>query len=267
MLEKNSKVILGDLLVSTARKLGRLVSVFLPSGTVLPILRGPLAGQKWVAGAAAGNGKGLSSIFNLGEPEQFAFVEDLKFLLRGNVCFDIGANVGLYSLLFSKYSDQVYAFEPLPRNLKFLYEILKLNNARNVKIIPCAVSDKFQLSRFSEGGNCAIGKLSDAGEQLVLAISCDDFVSAYNVAPKLMKIDVEGAEVLVLRGSEMLIREHHPIILLSTHSESLKTECLDLLRDFGYNSIKPLNHGYIEKASEFAIFSDDLDGLFENKSN
>lgn len=124
------------------RQIGRILSNLFPTGTILPILRGPLAGQKWIVGAAAGNGKGLSTLFNTGEPDQFAYVEGLGFSLKSDICFDIGANVGLYSLLFAKYSRQVYAFEPLPRNLKFLYEVLRVNNIENVKIVPCAVSDR-----------------------------------------------------------------------------------------------------------------------------
>jgi hypothetical protein len=144
------------------RKLGRILSKLFPTGTILPIISGPLKGYKWIVGAAAGEGKGLSTIFNLGEPEQFAMAKSLS--PQNGIVFDIGANVGLYSLLFSKYSKQVYAFEPLPRNLKYLYEGIKNNNRSNVIIIPCAVSDRHEFLKFSEGDNCAIGKISEFGE-------------------------------------------------------------------------------------------------------
>lgn len=114
-------------------------------------------------------------------------------------------------------------------------------------------TDKYELTKFAEGDNCALGKLSEPGEQPVLSISCDEFVSAYNLIPKLIKIDVEGAELEVLKGAEALIKKHHQVILLSTHSEVLKRECLDLLKTFGYNHVHPLNDNHLGKASEFAI--------------
>lgn len=63
-------------------------------------------------GAAAGEFKGLSVIANLSEPNQVAHV--LRILNNRSICFDIGANVGFYTLLFAKYAKEVFAFEPLP---------------------------------------------------------------------------------------------------------------------------------------------------------
>lgn len=233
------------------RKLGRILSKLLPTGTILPIISGPLKGYKWIVGAAAGEGKGLSTIFNLGEPEQFAIAKSLSH--QNGTVFDIGANVGLYSLLFSKYSDQVYAFEPLPRNLKYLYEGIKNNNITNISIVPCAVSDSHGLLKFSEGDNCAIGKISEFGQYVVIGISLDQFVDAYKQIPHLIKIDVEGAELNVLKGSSQLLHNYHPTILLSTHSELLKTQCLDYLESLDYQRIIPLNSHSIEEATEFAL--------------
>jgi len=95
----------------------------------LVILRGALKGYKLIMGAPEGSGKGISIIFNLSEPERLKITKDL--ISKNFIYFDIGANIGIYSLLFSRYSKLVYAFEPLPRNLSFLHIMLTLNKVLN----------------------------------------------------------------------------------------------------------------------------------------
>ena len=233
------------------RKLGIIFSKLVPSGMVVPVLTGPLRGAKWITGAAAGEGKGLSVVLNLTEPEQFDMARRLA--PADGICFDIGANVGLYTLLFARYSKYVFAFEPLPRNIRYLSKTLEINGVRNASIVPCAMSDSPGLLSFQEGENCALGRLDIKGTQPVIALSCDDFVSAYEVVPSLLKIDVEGAEMSVLKGAESLLSNHKPVILLSTHGEQLRIGCLEFLKRMEYGQIVPLDSNEINTASEFAI--------------
>jgi len=218
---------------------------------VLPILTGPLRGSRWIAGAAAGEGKGLSVIRNAAEPAQLDMARRLAS--KDGICFDIGANVGLYTLLFARYSKRVFAFEPLPRNISYLHRMLDVNRIGNATVVPCAVSETTALASLREGENPAVGTLDRAGEQPVAALSCDDFVSTYGVAPALLKIDVEGSEAAVLRGAAGLLTEMKPSILLSTHGDTNRAECLELLKQKGYSRITPLNGNSVEQATEFAI--------------
>ena len=172
---------------------------------------------------------------------------------KSKICFDIGANVGVYTLLFSRYSKLVYAFEPLPRNLSFLYRAIKINKIRNVIIVPFAVADKSKLSWFQVGKNYALGRLSTKGNQPVMIISLDDFFKESLVLPDIIKIDVEGAELSVLKGSKNLLSESKPAILLSTHGDKVKNDCIDFLKQFNYKTFKPLDANSIEKATEFLI--------------
>lgn len=233
------------------RRLGRIASMFVPCGVAIPVIRGPLRGMKWIAGSAAGGGKGLSVILNLVEPEQLDIAK--KLVPADGVCFDIGANVGLYTLLFAARCRQTFAFEPLPRNIRYLSKTLHVNKVNNVTIVPCAVSDSKGLSLFHEGVNCAMGKLSNIGKQPVATISCDEFVDIVGLMPDLIKIDVEGAELSVLNGSKNLLSCRKPVILLSTHGESLRDDCLELLRKVGYTQISSLNGFRGGLGSEFAI--------------
>ena len=227
------------------------LSKFIPKYIPLPIIRGPLRGFKWITSAAAGEAKGLSILVNFVEPKQIAIAK--KLMREDFICFDIGANVGLYSLLFSRYAKSVYAFESLLRNVQYLAKTLAYNSVKNVKIIPYAVSNTNKPSFFKEGLDHSRGKLDNNGNIPILTISLDMFVSKTKINPNLIKIDVEGAELCVLKGAKNLLSNEKPIILLSTHGYQTKIDCLRYLKKLNYQEIKILNASSIEKASEFVI--------------
>lgn len=232
------------------RMLGRAFAGLVPAGLPLTVRSGPLAGMKWIAGAAAGKGKGLSVLFNRCEPAQLEFAKSL--LSGGMTCYDIGANVGLYTLLFAKYAKTVYAFEPLPRNLRYLVQAINTNNLTNVQILPCALSDKDGIAMFEQNENCAMGSLAERGDITVLVKSGDLISIQTGSKPHIIKVDVEGAELLVLHGLRETISSNHPIILLSVHSAELRNDCLDFLSSIGYRNCRPLNGPTLDDCTEIA---------------
>jgi FkbM family methyltransferase len=223
----------------------QLLAKLLPEGTAIPVVCGPLAGVRWIAGAAAGGAKGLSVVVNRSEPEQLACaaaeVTDL------DVCFDVGANVGMYTALFARRARTVFAFEPSPRNLAYLHRLVALNGLQRVTIVPLAVAASTGLDAFGCGRNHAEGHLARDGTQPVATVSLDEFVSHYAVVPTLVKIDVEGAEADVLRGARRVLSSHRPRLLLSTHGQAVRDECFRILAECGYSAPRPLNGS----ASEF----------------
>ncbi|MGI8431718.1 MAG: FkbM family methyltransferase [Chthoniobacterales bacterium] len=175
--------------------------------------------------------------------------------------FDVGANVGFYSLLGSKIAGPrgvVVAFEPFPRNLSFLWRHLDLNRARNVTILPMACAERDALERFIAGENHALGRLAgeiaaDSGRApgtRISTITLDSAVARLQLQPDVVKIDVEGAELRVLAGAETLLAQTRPAILLSTHSDALRTACLRLLAEKDY-VVRPLNSAAPDTATEF----------------
>ncbi|MFW9971847.1 MAG: FkbM family methyltransferase [Candidatus Odinarchaeota archaeon] len=224
---------------------------FIPSGLPLIILRGPLKGYKLIIGAPAGSGKGISFLFNLSEPERLKMVKNL--ISKNFVCFDIGASIGFYSLLFSRYSKLVYAFEPLPSNLNLLQKMLRLNKVKNVIIIPSAVADKNGESMFKAASNVAEGKLDASGTQKVSTISLDSFITKKKVMPNLLNIDVEGAELLVLDGAKNFLSKNKPIIVMETHGHLIKEKCFTFLKQIGYASFNPIGSDSIKVANDFII--------------
>lgn len=219
-------------------------------GKILPrrayrVWRGHLRGAKFVLGALEGEGGGSSVYFNLVEPEQTSvFVENLS---EGGVFFDVGANVGYYTVLGSRLVGEkglVVAFEPVPRNLAHLYNHVALNYLENVKIIPSACSDEISLAAFSAGPNNAMGHLTNENNSetetrvknlmLVPTVTLDAVAERLAVLPNVLKIDVEGAELSVLHGAGERVLPAKPKIFLSLHSEKLRTDCLEYLEKFGY---------------------------------
>ncbi len=229
----------------------RYLAKGIPTGLPLPILAGPLQGAFWIVGAAPGPAKGLSTL--IGHSERNQLEEAWALLQEGSVAFDVGAHSGLYTLLFAKRARRVYSFEPLPRNLRFLHRTLELNNISNAVIVPFALAGSTGATSFKEGEHSSEGRLDLAGEIPVFGITCADFAAKYAAWPDLLKIDVEGAELELLKGSQEFFRQRHPLLLLSTHGESIKAECLKLLRELGYRKFKPLDAGSEEHAKEFSI--------------
>ncbi len=209
-----------------------------------PVVRGPLRGARFVLGTLAGEGGGASVYFNMIETKQTAAFTDT--LSKGQVLFDIGANVGYYTILGARLvgpRGKVIAVEPVVRNLAHLYQHIVLNKASNVSIVSAACSDTVSLATFSLGLNYATGYLADNhGERnegkkelfLVPTVTVDAMVQQLEISPDVIKLDVEGAELSVLKGARTTLRETRPRIFLSTHSEALRYTCLEYLKELGY---------------------------------
>ena len=134
----------------------------------------------------------------------------------GLICWDIGASVGYDSLLLAKLTGaSVIAFEPDPGGIEKFQKNMEANGrlAAKVDLVPRFVSST----------------PSDS------AVSIDSYASQPGTTPPdVLKIDVEGAEMDVLRGGQSTIESHHPSIILEVHSLALEEECQRFLRDHGY---------------------------------
>lgn len=203
----------------------------IPQSTILPILQGPMRGMRWRA-QSSNHGCWLGSYE---KEKQDLFVQYVK---RGDVVYDLGANVGFYSLLASKLvgeSGSVIAFEPVPENLRDLRAHLGLNRIQNVTVYENAVSDCEKQVSFALGENAFIGRIADRGELTVSCVALDALRSKdYLPPPTLIKIDIEGAEVEALEGMKETLRIHHPVLFLATHGPALHRQCVRFLEALGY---------------------------------
>ena len=212
-------------------RLLRLPLKLIPKTMVLPILQGRLRGKKWVVGAGE-HGYWLGS-YELNKRLAFE-----KHIRRGDVVYDIGANVGYFSLLAAVLAGpdgQVVAFEPLPRNIHYLHRHIKLNQIKNITVIEAAVSDQEGKACFDLGASSAMGHIAETGEIEVQMVALERLLAEGRVPPPdAIKLDVEGAEYEVLRGAGSLLKEKRPLFSLDTHNRKAHHFTIALLDELGY---------------------------------
>jgi len=234
--------------------LGRLIRFplrLIPKNAAVPILQGRFKGKKWIVGSA-NHGYWLGS---------YEFKKRLLFeriIPPDSVVYDVGGFVGYYTLLASVLvgeQGQVVTFEPLPRNLYYLKEHLRLNGITNVTVVEAAVSDQAGTLSFKEGPSRAMGRLSKDGGLEVQAVRLDDLVERGELPePQFMKVDVEGAEVRVFAGARRLLERCHPTIFLDTHGSDIHAESCRLLTELGYR-LETIDGRHLQESKEiFAIY-------------
>jgi FkbM family methyltransferase len=211
-------------------KIARRTLSLVPGDTVVRILRGTLRGKRWIIGSAIHR-----CWLGFYEYEKQEWIS--REVRPNSVFWDIGANVGFYSLLASKLvvSGKVFAFEPAPRNLLYLREHLTLNRVTNVEVLAIAVSDKNGISSFKTEETGFMGHLSDSGQTIVPTATLDSLVEEGKVLPHdYVKMDIEGAELPALRGAARTFQRFRPVLFLATHSMDIEKECRHLLESWGY---------------------------------
>jgi FkbM family methyltransferase len=235
--------------ISNRSVLGRALRSALrvvPGETRVPVLQGRLRGAWWIVGSAT-HGCWLGS-YEREKHERFA-----SSISPGHVVYDVGANVGFYTLLACRATGphgRVFAFEPLPRNLGYLRKHLSLNRMTNATVVAAAVSDRSGETPFTEGDNPSTGRTSREGPLLVPAIALDAFVYGQeNPPPQVIKMDIEGGELAALKGAERTLREARPLIFLATHGPNVHRACVDLLLESNYR-IESLDTSSVDMGSE-----------------
>lgn len=194
-----------------------------------------------------------------------------RAVLPGDGVFvDVGANAGLHTLAVAAHvaaGGAVVAFEPHPINHCLLVHNLEQNRLRHV------VAENLGLAETAStligtangvGGNWSLASRGDYRFEVHL-VRMDDYLRNHPL-PRLdmMKIDVEGAEVSVLRGARQTIERFHPLIVFEvcpSWLEKMQTSVSELFAELtghGYR-IHPLPHGAISWGRQVTL--DDLAGL------
>lgn len=221
------------------RKLRRGIMGLIPSKLEVSILSGSLSGTRWITGAGY-PGYWLGTF----EKEKQQFIADL--IKPGSVVFDIGAHVGFYTLLAAHKvgeNGKVYAFEPAPNNINYLKKHVALNEFDNVHVIEAAVADSDGTTYFDFRTSSYSGQIADGGDVEVVLRSLDSLIQSGEVEqPDLIKIDVEGAESLVLDGSQSLLANYKPKLLIAIHGSEQLALCEQKLQTLGYDVEKLEEH-------------------------
>ena len=165
-----------------------------------------------------------------------------KHYKEGTDILDIGANIGYNALMFSDYGP-VYAYEPL------FHKIVKLNVENNslknvIEVKPYALSDKAQTvpmyypnsvktTGLRNYGGSSMYKKEWSDESSKTDVECHRLDDVYTGIPSVIKIDVEGHELEVLKGAEHTIRKYKPTILIEIFGFE-KSEVPKFIESLGY---------------------------------
>jgi FkbM family methyltransferase len=188
--------------------------------------------------------------------------------LRGGVAdkviWDIGAHFGFHSLGFAKLgAAEVVAFEPNSANASMLTANLQRNVdlSPRIKTLPLALSDVDGESSFMQTADVAAGSSGSYLVDAQVPLGPESYVKFHEVAvktaridtllteptsfktPHALKIDVEGAEVLVLKGATRLLTRFHPMLFIEVHHICAMCELRGLLDQLAYTvKILDLEH-------------------------
>lgn len=180
------------------------------------------------------------SINNTWEPFTSKIIKE--YIKKGDTVLDIGANIGYFTLIFSKLvgpSGNIYAFEPEPTNFSLLKNNLIINNITNVTLEQKAVSDQTKKTKlFLNKYNMGAHSLQDFSMQKsfveVESIKLDDYTKIENSKVDFIKLDIEGAECNAIQGMNALLNKNENLTILTEFSPSL-------LKGFGRDPIGFLN--------------------------
>jgi FkbM family methyltransferase len=191
------------------------------------VLGGRLAGARINLGGSA-----LSYLAGTAEADVQRTLAEL--IEPGQVVYDVGANIGFFTILCARLvgpQGKVYAFEPMPANAATLRHNIVINGLHNVTIVEQALSSssgtaELFISPWSafhslnvEGAVKRDNRGRDAAPPItVQTVTLDEFVREHGAeAPDLVKIDVEGAELLALEGMRDTLGSAAPLLLCELH--------------------------------------------------
>lgn len=175
---------------------------------------------------------GLGSDVSRFEQQEQRLVRTLLASNGTKVLWDIGANIGVWSLFLTSISGadaKITCFEPDPDNLRFLHLNRDKNDIKNWQIRPVAVSNRTGQAKFFSDPVCGSTGSLEVGHDFigmyyaarrkefpVDITTIDTEVARGAQPPQFMKIDVEGHELEVLEGAIQTLKKHRPFVIFET---------------------------------------------------
>ena len=240
------------------RSVRRIYTALSAAPLVGPIVRRmarsafPVGTRVWLC-ISSGIGKGIWA--NLDPRYEMTYVDGRyespmqkvlsSHLGRGSVFYDVGAHIGIVSMLAARLvgeTGSVFAFEADAENVVRIEANLRRNDFTQIKVVPYAAwscTTTLRFARASANSSRNQGAVVNPGAKEengveVQALSLDDFASE-NRLPTLVKIDVEGAEAEVLRGSEKIFASAKPDLICEVHYPQALDDVTQWLLKQGYH--------------------------------
>jgi FkbM family methyltransferase len=183
------------------------------------------------------------------------------------VIYDLGANIGLYSLVFAANRKRVvHAFEPFDEALAGLRRNIEINRLSNVYVHPVVLTDHSGSCRFTTDGITAttshISGEGEPGRDLPCS-DLDSYIAKMKLAlPDLVKLDIEDSEELIFSGMQSILKHKRPLVFLEggVRDETGRIIAIDYLKTLGYeifnldqtNTLDSLTQEYMFLAAPIA---------------
>jgi len=186
----------------------------------------------------------------------FVYFRDM--IPDGNVIFDIGANIGAMSVHLSRThaASTIFAFEPIPQNIKTLERVLRYFKVTNVVVVKKALGNtcgeiemvmpvqrSAKLQGLSHVVHDSITEFNEGNKYKTPLITLDAFVQESKMVMPItaIKLDVENFEYFVLEGGKETIAKNRPIIYTELWENENRQKCFAFIRNLNY-SIKILQN-------------------------
>ncbi len=191
-----------------------------------------------------------------------------NFIKPGDICIDVGANIGCHTLFFASIVGKtglVISYEPQPQIFQLLSANASLNDYLNVQTFNAAVGNHDGFARippidYTQEGNYGIVSLSDVG----IPIPIYKLDSMPTTRLNLIKIDVEGYECEVIKGARNAIRKHRPFLYIENNKPEKSLELINLVKSLKYSCYDHNVVGF--NPNNFKNYQTDIHGGYIEKN-
>lgn len=162
------------------------------------------------------------------------WLEKVVRLLPNPTIYDVGSNFGYYAVTCAGYAEKVYAFEPVPETFNILAKNISQNQVPNVLAFNTGLAEEAGNATINLYNSCVCNSLyvrelddnhslKKTGEAIISLDALDHFVRNHSLnPPDLIKIDIEGAELSMLKGATKTIAAHRPVIFIEYSHNTAK---------------------------------------------
>lgn len=181
--------------------------------------------------------------------QQATIDEAVKHVTAFGCAVDVGGNIGLHTVRFAQLFKTVHSFEPTTIN----FECLQKNTATldNVVLHPLGLGNKAETviiqlpADATNCGNFSIVDFANNTEQTVDETIEIRTLDSFELAPDLIKIDVQGFDYNVLLGAADTIKLHHPVIIIESETKTSRNTISEFLTQHSYSVAAKIRHDQI----------------------
>lgn len=243
----------------------KLLSLYFREGETYRIHFGPMRGLRLYYDRTVN----YHAILGLWDAEEYAFLTRVltngKFLQERMVVADVGANLGIFSMWFSRLlrgiEHQVFAFEPAPESLKKLQTNVQLNGATSIQTVPIACSDREGSTEFFIGHHHHVSSLlkewahaeikAEAGSVTVPTSTLDRFFQSQDRKyPDFIKMDIEGGGVFALKGCDGILSTKRPLMWIESHTPDEDRAISQVIMKHDYCAYRFTNRQHVTRPTQ-----------------